>query len=583
MSSRSRVSVFKPIDASDYSVTPFKAHKNYYLSNTNYSSSYEGNILTGYCTSSVKIPIGANDIQVYPTTSNGYYQQVIHNSVDNMFYARSSKPFESYGIDDIFLSKRFLSDRVNVASIAQKYYGENIKPGSVSIVDSSRSGSYGSINTITLVDDGNENLTDSTVDTGSFASSSALVAYWGFNEYYKDQGTEYIGFNKFAKEGLLNNHPAYLNKIKFSSGITTTGAVTESSGIEANLIGTGSIRVDNHKDFNFRVNQDFAISFWMRASYTQADVSDRFGNVFNRNSIIEKDGQGKYDAFSVNDGLSFKKEVKSSGHFPYKIQLNNHRTLPAGDKGKVLFSRSDTQFTPTVTSSTTFPQYGGDEHHVLCQRSGSKLQIWIDGALENEVTDTTVGDVHNNSDLWIGGSGLSDYFYSGSLDELRIYNESLPANAITSLANNHYISSSAYQTNIAGNVFYSTGHVCVTSNLPKYKYILNGQTGNLDFGGSSEYGFNLNYKGSHTIYENQAICKIDASDFNLTMNPTIRPDNDPSSYAVDGFVSGSSFNPYITTVGLYNDKGEMLAVGKLAQPIKKPSNVDLNIVVRWDV
>lgn len=583
MSSKSRVSVFKPIDTSDYSVTPFKAHKNYYLTNGNYSSIYGADIFVGYCTSSVKIPIGSNDVQVYPTTSNGIYQQVIHNSIDNMYYARSNKPFESYGTDDIFLSKRNITGTVNVVSVPQKLYGESIKPGSISIVDYSRSGSYGDIVNISLSDDSKENLTDSIINTSSFASSSALVAYWGFNEFYKDQGTEYLSFNKSAKSGLLDLHPAYLNKVKFSEGILTTGAVSELSGIRANLQGTGSIRVNNHRDLNFRYNQDFAISFWMRASFTQADVSDRFGNTFNRNSIIEKDGQGSYDAFSKKQGLAFKKEVKSTGHFPYKIQLNNHRTLPAGDKGKVIFSRSDTQFTPAVTSSTTFPQYGGDEHHVVCQRSDSKLQIWIDGVLENEVTDTTAGDVHNNSDLWLGSSGLSDYFYSGSLDEIRIYNESLPAEAIASLANNHYISSSAYQTNVAGNAFYSTGHVCITSNLPKYKYALVGQSGNFTYGDEGEYGFNLNFKASHTIYENQAICKIDASDFNLTMNPTIRPDNNPDSYAVDGFVSGSTFNPYITSIGLYDDNGQMLAVGKLAQPIKKPNNVDLNIIVRWDV
>jgi hypothetical protein len=100
---------------------------------------------------------------------------------------------------------------------------------------------------------------------------------------------------------------------------------------------------------------------------------------------------------------------------------------------------------------------------------------------------------------------------------------------------------------------------------------------------SNGSGFNLNYKGSHTIYENQAICKINSSDFNLSVNPTLRPDNNLDSYAVKDFVTGSAFNPYITTIGLYNDKGQMLAIGKLAQPIKKPNNVDLNIIVRWDV
>ena len=49
------------------------------------------------------------------------------------------------------------------------------------------------------------------------------------------------------------------------------------------------------------------------------------------------------------------------------------------------------------------------------------------------------------------------------------------------------------------------------------------------------------------------------------------------------FVSGSTFAPYITTVGLYDDAGQLLAIGKLAQPIKKRSDVDMNFLIRLDL
>ena len=49
----------------------------------------------------------------------------------------------------------------------------------------------------------------------------------------------------------------------------------------------------------------------------------------------------------------------------------------------------------------------------------------------------------------------------------------------------------------------------------------------------------------------------------------------------DLFVSGT-LKPYITTIGLYNDKTELIAVGKLAQPIQKRDDVDMNFVIRWD-
>jgi hypothetical protein len=47
------------------------------------------------------------------------------------------------------------------------------------------------------------------------------------------------------------------------------------------------------------------------------------------------------------------------------------------------------------------------------------------------------------------------------------------------------------------------------------------------------------------------------------------------------FVSGT-LKPYITSIGLYNEHAEMVAAAKLAQPIQKNPDVDMNFVVRWD-
>jgi hypothetical protein len=34
---------------------------------------------------------------------------------------------------------------------------------------------------------------------------------------------------------------------------------------------------------------------------------------------------------------------------------------------------------------------------------------------------------------------------------------------------------------------------------------------------------------------------------------------------------------------LYNDAGQLLAIGKLAQPIRKRSDVDMNFLIRLDL
>jgi hypothetical protein len=49
-----------------------------------------------------------------------------------------------------------------------------------------------------------------------------------------------------------------------------------------------------------------------------------------------------------------------------------------------------------------------------------------------------------------------------------------------------------------------------------------------------------------------------------------------------GEATHSDFSTYITTVGLYNDENELLAVGKTASPIKNEKELALTFVVRFD-
>jgi hypothetical protein len=66
----------------------------------------------------------------------------------------------------------------------------------------------------------------------------------------------------------------------------------------------------------------------------------------------------------------------------------------------------------------------------------------------------------------------------------------------------------------------------------------------------------------------------------MSLNHTLTNDDDVT---YRNFVSGSDFAPYITTIGLYDDAGQLLAIGKLAQPIRKRNDVDMNFVIRVDL
>jgi len=90
----------------------------------------------------------------------------------------------------------------------------------------------------------------------------------------------------------------------------------------------------------------------------------------------------------------------------------------------------------------------------------------------------------------------------------------------------------------------------------------------------------LNFKNEYIIYEQEVRCKVGENDFNMTQNPTISTDNSGSLRA---FATGSIFSPYVTTIGLYNNRSELLAVAKLAQPIPLSSTTDTVFVVKYDI
>jgi hypothetical protein len=48
------------------------------------------------------------------------------------------------------------------------------------------------------------------------------------------------------------------------------------------------------------------------------------------------------------------------------------------------------------------------------------------------------------------------------------------------------------------------------------------------------------------------------------------------------FVTSSFFSPYITTVGLYNEAQELLAVAKLSQPLPTSRTTDMSILINLD-
>lgn len=102
------------------------------------------------------------------------------------------------------------------------------------------------------------------------------------------------------------------------------------------------------------------------------------------------------------------------------------------------------------------------------------------------------------------------------------------------------------------------------------------------------------FQSSRLIYETQYKCTIRENEFNYSLNPSIisssglwtNPLNSTCSLDLRGqvydFVTGSVFAPYVTTVGLYNENQELLAVAKLSQPLPTSRTTDTSILINLD-
>ena len=90
--------------------------------------------------------------------------------------------------------------------------------------------------------------------------------------------------------------------------------------------------------------------------------------------------------------------------------------------------------------------------------------------------------------------------------------------------------------------------------------------------------FNLQFNNTTELNSTVYFCRANHNEFNYSSNPT--------------YVSGSKIRvktqatddpvSYITTVGLYSDKNELMATAKLSEPLKKSPSTEYTIRVRLD-
>lgn len=530
---RTFVTPYNRIRQNDVTVNPFKAYRTWTFT----SASDSGYVTTLRAIYVNGLPaIGSNIVFNNATNPNGSYQFIIYNSLNHLFYCRADEPYNTFGQNNTQLTRKYLFESASVFSIPQPRIGEGIKPASFSIqgnfLTATQYGSaiYGSslynqlgvpagysVATYDIQSDRYGNLFDSAYDTSSIVNG--VTYYEGFNEYFDTNRIEYE-----------------ISGLTFTPGVTTTTGLSESVGLSAYFDGSGYIRKTVPGLYNR--DNNYAVSLFVSAS----------NNGSNNQLII-----GKAAADSVSQ-------------YPFKLELSSSNQIVASAGGA-------SNFVAQITSSTAIT----DWTNVVLNKSGSSLQLYVDGVLENSITSTLLAPVSNplsasaridnDDDVYIGGYNSNSFNLTGYLDEIRIFNQSLTTSNISALNDRNEATMGFIQTNHVGNVFEKQGIAVLSSIDYRYRYVL-------------DSAYTASYKSTMTIYELGVIVRTPRGTMNVSTNPTTLLDDD---FTIASFATGSDFQPYITTIGLYNDRNEMVAVAKLAQPIKKRDDVDINFLVRVDL
>lgn len=351
---------------------------------------------------------------------------------------------------------------------------------------------------------------------------------------------------------------------------------TTTWGNAAFLSNKGYIRIRNRDEFNFKRTDDYAISFWI----------NQFATSSLETYILSKKSTG------IGNFKDRKTKAIITGDVEYAVTQFPFEIVYAKNTNKLTCRISNGADTSKLEYSNNVT---GTVNHVVFQKTGSLIELYVDSTKIGSTSIPADGNFQNDADIFIGSYGIDSnqdgrLGIQATIDEFFIFNKGLTQKEITQLAFTGSENTMITNTNNVGNVFYEHGMIVLSDPRPKYgtkQYkMFNDRVYNY-ISRNSEPGllskFYLEYNSTVTLYEHEYVCKLKEDEFNFTSNPTIRKNNDLNSEFPKEFVAGASFSPYITTVGLYNQYGQLLAVGKLGTPIKKRDNVDLAIIVKFDM
>jgi hypothetical protein len=218
------------------------------------------------------------------------------------------------------------------------------------------------------------------------------------------------GHLKMLSRGLVAYYPFNGNANDLSGNAlngTVSGATltTDRRGVPNSAYafdGDDYISVADNDLLDFEANEDFSISLWVEVAATQQPE----GGI---NDILRKwsgDTQG----------------------YPFSISfLNETSSQPE----KILLARYDGS--ACVNSLNAFSNVVARSvfHHVVMVKKGTTVSLYVNGVLASSVVDNTSCSTANDSHMTIGARGQLVRFFTGKIDDIRIYNRAVSTKEIS--------------------------------------------------------------------------------------------------------------------------------------------------------
>ena len=208
-------------------------------------------------------------------------------------------------------------------------------------------------------------------EEGEADITSDLVGRWSF----ESDGSDSVGDN----DGTLD-------------GVTCSG--------DASFGGDDFVQITDTLGINWGSSK--TVSFWVQSTQETNAM------------LIQK----SYDASGGNPAI-------------HSLWLNNEQA------GKANFYYRDNSGSLHSVASTTDVN-DGSWHHVVMVHDGTELKMYVGGSLEATTTGVSQGVFDTDEPIYLGvenkpWSGVRENFFTGSLDDLRIWSRALSASDVTAL------------------------------------------------------------------------------------------------------------------------------------------------------